>query len=164
MKKQVCICLLAYFGSWTRTSRLLSSIPGLANNVFAQRSLNSAFVILCRGNCSICLFYSPALTPSILVAVTLEACNNSECNTSGTNFSDCNTRGSNTKVLLTFLAGLTLTAAGQFCWLASTPIFVSSFSNGGLFSIFVQDITQSESASKKLLKTFYRLQKGKLSW
>ena len=34
---------------------------------------------------------------------------------------------------------------------------MSSFSNGGLFSIFVKDITQSESATKKLLKTFYRL-------
>ena len=79
-KKQVCICLLAYFGSWTRTSRLLSSVPGLANNVFAQRSLNSAFVILCRGNCSICLFSSTALTASTLVAVTLVARNYGEGN------------------------------------------------------------------------------------
>ena len=155
MKKQVCICLLAYFGSWTRTSRLLSSIPGLANNVFAQRSLNSAFVILCRGNCSICLFSSTALTASTLVAVTLVARNYGEGN---------NTLAALTLVTVTVpttvfftLASLTLTAAGHFCWLASTPIFVSSFSNGGLFSIFVQDITQSESASKKLLKTFYRL-------
>ena len=35
---------------------------------------------------------------------------------------------------------------------------MSSFGNSGLFSIFVKDITRSESATKKLLKTFSKRQ------